>query len=225
MSERTRRRPPPTNAERERGTLAERAQARRVEFEQAKEFALANPDDDEAQERLARARRAYAARMPIEDLERRAVAVLDMLAMGSTTIDIINQLTADGLSTSGAYRVLESAIDELRSLPLEAYRKITVARLELLASEARSERDYASATRATIAAAKLAGVVAEKVETTVTVKREEPDTIPEAIAEALNDPKVARFYLLFNRMPQPGESLEGLPAPPLPTLALTGGSR
>ena len=224
MSERTRRRPPPTNAERERGTLAERAQARRVEFEQAKEFALANPDDEEAQERLARARRAYAARMPIEDLERRAASVLDMLATGSTTIDIINQLTADGLSTSGAYRVLESAIDELRSPPLEAYRKITVARLELLASEARSERDYASATRATIAAAKLAGV-AEKVETTVTVKREEPDTIPEAIAEALNDPKVARFYLLFNRMPQPGESLEGLPAPPLPTLALTGGSR
>jgi len=224
MSERTRRRPPPTNAERERGTLAERAQARKLEFEQAKEFALANPDDDEAQERLARARRAYAARMPIEDLERRAVMVLDMLATGSTTIDIINQLTADGLSTSGAYRVLESAIDELQTPAVEAYRKITVARLELLAREARDEKDYASATRATIAAAKLAGV-AEKVETTVTVKREEPDTIPEAIAEALNDPKVARFYLLFNRMPQPGESLEGLPAPPLPTLALTGGSR
>lgn len=181
-------------------TLEQRAEARKAELEAARIEAARNPDDEEIQARYLRAKRAHAAGMTIDDFETRAIVALDLISSGSTTAAIVSAIREQfDLNDSGARRVLEQAIESMPTLAVEGYRKIAIARLEMLASEARANGDYASATRATISAAKLAGV-SEKTEATLTVRHEESD-IPKAIAEALNDPRAAEFYLVFGRMP------------------------
>jgi hypothetical protein len=195
-------------------TLAERADARKAELEAARIEASRNPDDEEAQDRYAKAKRAFAAHMSVDDLETRAIVALDLIASGATTAQITTAITEQfGINRASAYRVLEEAVSSLPSMAVEAYRVLTVTRLEQLASEARGAADFASATRATIAAAKLAGV-SEKTETSITVRRDDPDVVPAEVRRRLEDPRTATFFLMHDRLPEPGELAAFVPPHP-----------
>lgn len=195
----------PRPPQREDLTLDERARLRERELQEAQAAAEANPGDEGAAERLALARRAFAAGMTAAQYEAIEREALSLLATNPThtAVALLQQRT--GLSERSCYRWIERALGDRQRLGVVAYRQLIVDRAEATWASALWVGDPRAAVAALALAAKLSGAEPSKrIEHSGKVETVQTPGWTDGRPDWLKNEACAEFFITHRTHPWPG---------------------
>jgi len=176
-------------------TLEERAAAREAAADEAIRALAADPENPDLQAKKTRAVLARGAHRSAETTEALRLRCLELIKTERVLPDAVARFAEEtGLSRGQSYEWARSCYSD-RSVPLELARLVYAEQADVVAADARAEKDFVGACRAIGLASRLRGI-SDKVELSVRRGIDEQEPLPPEIARLL-EPALARVYALW----------------------------